>query len=129
MAICGALLASSAIGCSFGETLSRVCVLFIFPSSDSHARLLVLFPPRGPSGRFPRFIGTIGELRLLGVRPASLRFLRSAVSPSVRMFACPHRAPQAAPGLDQRVVLPAFLVKTTRPPRFPGAPMRVRRTL
>jgi hypothetical protein len=36
------------------------------------------------------------------------------------------RAPDAAPGLDQRVVHPAFLVKTTRPPRFPGAPMCVR---
>jgi len=35
--------------------------------------------------------------------------------------------PLAAPGRDQRLVPSAFSVKTMRPPRFPGAPMRVRR--
>lgn len=37
------------------------------------------FPPRGPSGRFPHFLGLIEALRLPAVRPTSLRFLRSAV--------------------------------------------------
>lgn len=37
------------------------------------------FPPRGPSGRFPRFIGTTKALRLPTAPPASLRCLRSAV--------------------------------------------------
>jgi hypothetical protein len=34
--------------------------------------------------------------------------------------------PFAAPGRDHRLVPSAFSVKTMRPPRFPGAPMRVR---
>jgi hypothetical protein len=42
------------------------------------------FPPRGPSGRFPRFIGTIEALRLPAARPTSLRFLRSVVPAPTR---------------------------------------------
>ena len=37
------------------------------------------FPPRGPSGRFPRFLGTTKALRLPTAPPTSLRCLRSAV--------------------------------------------------
>src|SRR5512144_3020330 len=59
MAICGAFHASSAIRCSFVETLSRVCVLFIFLSSDSHARLVSPSLHGVPWAWFPRFIGTM----------------------------------------------------------------------
>jgi hypothetical protein len=43
------------------------------------------FPPRGPSGWFPRFHGTV--LRLPAAPPASLRFLRFAVPPPRLGFA------------------------------------------
>src|SRR5262249_1893140 len=122
MAIVGAFRASSAIRCSFVETLSRVCVLFIFPSSDSHARLHISLPSTGSLGLVPPFRRYYGELRRLVAHPASLRFLRFAVSPLVRIFAHCDRVPFAAPGRDQRLVLSAFSVKTVRPPRFSGAP-------
>src|SRR3954469_23692957 len=37
------------------------------------------FPRRGPSGRFPRVVGTSEVLRLPDTRPVALRCLRTAV--------------------------------------------------
>ena len=54
------------------------------------------FPPRGPSGRFPRFRGNMKALRLPAAHLASLRFLRSAI--------------------------PRSLAETAGPPRFLGSP-------
>ena len=48
------------------------------------------FPPAALSGGFAAFFGTMGMLRLPAPRPASLRFLRSAVPPYTRLFISPH---------------------------------------
>ena len=45
------------------------------------------FPPRGPSGRFPRFHGTMRRSESPATRPAALRCLRLAVSRSHPRFA------------------------------------------
>src|SRR3954462_9369416 len=127
MAICGAFRASSAIRCSFVETLSRVCVLFIFPSSDSHARLVL--PSTGSLGPVPPLPRYYEELRRLVVRPASLRYLRSAVSPVGAWFARCVAPPPQRLDLISGLSSPHVAVQTTRPPRFPGAPMRVRHAL
>src|SRR4051812_11899096 len=129
MAICGAFRASSAIRCSFVETLSRVCVLFIFPSSDSHARLVSPSLHGVPRVLVPPLRRYYGELRRLVAHPASLRFLRSAVSPVGAWFARCVARPTQRLDLISGVSVPRASVKTTRPPRFPGAPVRVRHTL
>jgi len=62
-------------------------------------------------------------------RPASLRFLRSAVSPVGAWFARCVARPTQRLDLISGVSIPRVSVKTTRPPRFPGAPMHVRHVL
>ena len=82
------------------------------------------FPPRGPSGRFPRFAGTIKALRLPAARPAALRCLRLAVPRSHSFVSLPRRtsAPPRAwswsPGISGR----DFAEETTGSPKFLGNP-------
>jgi hypothetical protein len=65
------------------------------PGSSAHANFP--FPPRDPSGRFPRFIGTTGRSDFLpsiaccraDCSLASLRFLRSALPPSAETTRSP----------------------------------------
>ena len=79
------------------------------------------FPPRGPSGRFPRFIGTIKALRLPVAPPASLRCLRSAVprsTPVVSLSRWPAPA-RREPGPWSPVARPALFPR--RPWGLPGS--------
>jgi len=121
MAICGAFRASSAIRCSFVETLSRVCVLFIFLSSDSHARLL------SPSLHGVPRAGSPASSVLWGA-PTPRRLSRFTSFPSFRditgwrIVRSLHRAPDATPGLDQRVVHPACFGENDEASQVSGCP-------
>ena len=67
-----------AIRCRHVETIVRdLCPVGL--SFQRFRDTAPFFPPRGPSGWFPRFIGTIRALRLPIARPASLVCLASAV--------------------------------------------------
>jgi hypothetical protein len=68
--------------------ISRPNVLIIYPSRSPIARSTASLH-RVPWGGFPDFNGTISRLRLLVLRPAALRCLRSAV-PSL----CPSSFPR-----------------------------------
>ncbi len=80
------------------------------------------FPPTGPGDTVPRLHRYYGSLRLLDARPASLRFLRSAVprmhplAPRGRRVRLPRR------DLDRRSRLTAHSAETSRSPRFLGNP-------
>jgi hypothetical protein len=77
------------------------------------------FPPRGPSGRFPRFPGNYEVLRLPIAHPAALRCLRLAVSRSHLQFApLAARCAGRGPGVGHPVLPPGLTEKTTGPPRF-----------
>ena len=83
----GASRASLAIRCSFVDPPYRRSVSSWSFSLQRFRAPVLLFPPRGPSGQFPRFIGNVEALRLPIALPASLRCLRSAVPrrrPSIR---------------------------------------------
>src|SRR5262250_2815255 len=111
MAICGAFFASSAICCSFVETLSRVCGLVIFSSSKLHCPApLMSLPSTGSLGLVPPLHRYYGELRLLVTRPAceALRFLRAAVLTWLGSSLPRDASPSREPGLDPRGVRPAF---------------------
>ena len=88
------------------------------------------FPPRGPSGRFPRFFGT-AALRLPAAPPASLRFLRRAVPPLHAWASLPRStgARSAGLGLAHRGARPATSTETTGSPRFLGNPLCTRALL
>src|SRR3954447_22693338 len=77
------------------------------------------FPRRGPSGRFPRVIGTSEVLRLPVARPAALRCLRLAVSRSHPRFAPPAAGCAGrGPGVGDPVLPPGLAEKAMGPPRF-----------
>src|ERR1700682_4614247 len=76
-ALPGDRLASSAIRCSFVETLGGLCVPCIFPSNGSVDRLSL--PSAGFLGWVPPLPRYYGELRRPLIPPASLRRLRLAV--------------------------------------------------
>lgn len=59
------------------------------------------FPPQGPSGRFPCFLGTTAALRLLAVHPASLRCPSlggTVTAPSIRVRDALRCAPSPVSG-------------------------------
>jgi len=93
-----------------------------------------LFPPRGPLGRFPHFKGLIAALRLLAIRPASLRLLRSAVL-SLLLSVCVDSSSEAVFVLSQQALISGqahlysampsaaySMTETARSPTFPYNP-------
>jgi hypothetical protein len=91
------------------------------------------FPPQGPSGTFPRFIGTMRALRLLTALLAALRFLRLAIpfTPCalhicVVLMHLPSllkRFGATGPGIVSPVSPPGFTgMETASSPRFLGGP-------
>jgi hypothetical protein len=116
-------LASFAIRRSFVETFSELGISFIFLSSGSSARRPL--PSTGSLGTVPPLRQYYEALRLPAARPASLRFLRSAVPSPTRSFAPTHGgvAPCEAWALLAPVPVTGFFrTETTGPPRFLGHP-------
>jgi len=104
------------------EMISRPNVLIIYPSRSPIARSAASLH-RVPWGGFPDVNGTISRLRLLVLRPAALRCLRSAVPPLCsssfpRLGTIPQGPGLLLPRRPHRL----FTMEKARSPRFLGAP-------
>ena len=104
------------------DMVSGLDVPGMFPSDGSWDG--TPFPPRGPSGRFPRFDGTMR--RSDSLPPFSPHF----VSFAWRYHRCVRRSSPSAPDAGPWIILelvsrylrPAVRVETAGSPKFPGNP-------
>ena len=120
-AVSGACFASIAIRYSFVETAFEPGVSAIFPSIGSVTRRPL--PSTGSFGIVPPLPRYYWALRLLAVRPGSLRFLRSPVPIARYLFALLGQVRTARePGGLMPLPRSGVSTETARSPKFLGTP-------